>query len=315
MASEDEMDDRLRARMEAFDGDDYSSPESQGEDSSEGEYDEDASSSEAEDNDDAELNEDGFDVSKLSDEQRELIQFKVKFDKASESGFAALQQLQQQLGSKMFKLFRGRLKNALAHDTLYTAQQPKSSKRAAAQTRDKPARKLAKHAPEEVSSKRRPRGVRNVVAVTKKAGLDPRFQAYAGTYHANVHDQAYRFLDDKREQELDEVRQALRKNKQGPKAEELKRLLQSLKNKAANRHQQRQKWDKQMAARKQMSSEGLLDKDGKRKFHLKRSDERRLELLDKYDKLKSKGRLKKAVKQRRQHNMQKDRKDMPALRS
>jgi hypothetical protein len=44
-----------------------------------------------------------------------------------------------------------------------------------------------------------------------------------------------------------------------------------LKNKAANRHQQRQKWDSQMHARKQMSSEGLLDKEGKRKFHLKRS--------------------------------------------
>jgi hypothetical protein len=87
--------------MEAFDGDDYSSEnESEGEEGAVEIHEDDSETSE-EESDVDEPREADQDHSKLSNEQLELIQFKAKLDKASESGFAALQQLQQQLGTKM----------------------------------------------------------------------------------------------------------------------------------------------------------------------------------------------------------------------
>eukprot|EP00730_Choanoeca_flexa_P008428 TRINITY_DN12486_c0_g1_i1.p1 TRINITY_DN12486_c0_g1~~TRINITY_DN12486_c0_g1_i1.p1 ORF type:complete len:235 (+),score=47.46 TRINITY_DN12486_c0_g1_i1:456-1160(+) len=169
--------------------------------------------------------------------------------------------------------------------------------------------------PEEQSSKRRPKALRQVVANTKKAGVDPRFQAYAGTYRPQAHDEAYRFLDETRETEFADVKRALRKHKQGAKHDELKRLLQSMKNKAVHRAQSRAKWEGEKKKRKLMQAQGLIDKEGKSKFHLKRSDQRKLEMLAKFESLKAKGQLKKAVKQRRKHNIQKERKALPDVRA
>eukprot|EP00730_Choanoeca_flexa_P008430 TRINITY_DN12486_c0_g1_i3.p1 TRINITY_DN12486_c0_g1~~TRINITY_DN12486_c0_g1_i3.p1 ORF type:complete len:319 (+),score=93.84 TRINITY_DN12486_c0_g1_i3:113-1069(+) len=318
MASDDEVDARLRARMEAFDGDDYSESGDEAEDEEEFEIDIEAESSDEDASDSGFATNLGDDNSHLSEEQRELIAFKERYDKANTSGFAALQQLQQSLGSKKFKLLRGRLKNALAHDTLYTLK-PSSAGNGGKRTKPnhdgaKPA-KQAKHAPEEQSSKRRPKALRQVVANTKKAGVDPRFQAYAGTYRPQAHDEAYRFLDETRETEFADVKRALRKHKQGAKHDELKRLLQSMKNKAVHRAQSRAKWEGEKKKRKLMQAQGLIDKEGKSKFHLKRSDQRKLEMLAKFESLKAKGQLKKAVKQRRKHNIQKERKALPDVRA
>ena len=53
-------------------------------------------------------------------------------------------------------------------------------------------------------------------------------------------------------------------------------------------------------------------KEGKKRFFLKKSEKKKQELIQKYQELKSTGRLQKAIEKKRKKNAQKDRRYMPS---
>ncbi|EDQ92513.1 uncharacterized protein MONBRDRAFT_35572 [Monosiga brevicollis MX1] len=342
--SEDEHMNRIRARMEAFD--EPSSDENEEQPDMGAELPSDSEQvtyvqrqqqrlqrqsrrprqavSEDEDEDEDEDDTGGADEtddadqleSEESDDDDDVEGLQIQFDDdaevqryhaAAEDGFQALQALQEEMGLKAFRQLKARAAQvSQTASTGSTGQQPAAKK---------PRRQRGSSAPQEVSSKRRPRGVRQVVASYKPRARDPRFEAVSGTFHADKFDRNYEFLEEKQQQELDTVRQELRRTKDPERQEQVKRLLQSLRNKQADRKAKRTARERDHARRQAMHQAGLIDQEtGLAKYHLKKSTQRQLDLLAQYDQLKSNSQLNKAMKTRRKHRVAKLKKSFPNKR-
>ncbi|EGD75375.1 hypothetical protein PTSG_06452 [Salpingoeca rosetta] len=153
-------------------------------------------------------------------------------------------------------------------------------------------------APVSMSSKKRPPAVRRVIAAPRKA-RDPRFDSKCGTLDEQQFQQAYGFLDEKRKAEMKQIQKRLKKVKNAERKQELQRLLQSMKEQEKAREQKARQREAKVKRNKMV-------KDSKGKYFLKKSDQKKLELLSKFEKLKKSGKLDKALKNRRKHNLQKD---------
>merc|ERR1712225_31308 len=89
----------------------------------------------------------------------------------------------------------------------------------------------SKHAPTEISSKKAVSRKREVVPVVKRAYRDPRFEAVGGPIDETKVSKAYAFLDDYREDEMKELRNAIKNTKDEDAKEKLKRALLSMESK------------------------------------------------------------------------------------
>lgn len=90
----------------------------------------------------------------------------------------------------------------------------------------------------------------------------------------------------------------MRKTKSETRRAELRRLLQSMRDQERQREQEAKA---RAEKRERRRAERALVKEGKRPFFLKSRDEKKLQLLDKYEDLKKKGKLKQAMRSRRKH--------------
>ncbi|GAP84103.2 putative rRNA processing protein [Rosellinia necatrix] len=152
--------------------------------------------------------------------------------------------------------------------------------------RPKPQRS-SKHAPAEMSSKRQVTRRREVISVAPRAAArDPRFSAASGPVDEARARAAYAFLDTYREAEMAELRAAAKTAKSAPERE------------VVARHRREEK---------------ALVAQGKRPFYLKKSEQKRRALVDRFAGMKKK-QVDRAIERRRKKLTSRERREMPTAR-
>jgi ribosomal RNA-processing protein 36 len=168
----------------------------------------------------------------------------------------------------------------------------------------------SKHAPTELSSKKAVSRKREVVPVIKRDYRDPRFEPFAGPVDDSKFRKAYSFLDEYREDEIKELRGALKTTKDGDTKERLKQALLSME---SRKKAQMRKDKEQEVLDQHRKEEKELVKQGKKPFYLKKAEQKKRMLLDQYGQLKGK-QLDRVIERRRKKTEGKEKKRMPFSR-
>ncbi|RXN06566.1 amine sulfotransferase-like protein [Labeo rohita] len=165
------------------------------------------------------------------------------------------------------------------------------------------------HGPQEISAKKHVPFLRKVVPVKKRISRDPRFDDLSGEYKPAIFHKTYKFINNIREKETEIVKKKLRKVKSETKKEELKGLLKRMENQQKARQRQEQEREKELQfKRKQRELVG----QGHKPFYLKKSDQKKLELAEKFSELKKSGKLENFLSKKRKRNATKDRRKLPS---
>lgn len=197
--------------------------------------------------------------------------------------------------------------------------QPPSKKK------DKAPSRSSKHAPTEVSSKRPVSRKREIIAVKQAQARDPRFDPLvtsrssfgagaAGTSRAAEDHarRAYAFLDEYRDDEMRQLRAAVKRAKAPAEKEKLQRALTSME----SRKRARERKDRERAVvEEHRRQEKELVREGKKAqpFYLKRSEQKKQLLLDQFAGLSEKQRDK-AIEKKRKKIAGKEKKSLPMER-
>ncbi|OCK91244.1 DUF947-domain-containing protein [Cenococcum geophilum 1.58] len=169
----------------------------------------------------------------------------------------------------------------------------------------------SKHAPATQSSKRAVTRKRTVVEVKKPVVRDPRFDPLTGPRPDEaVLKKRYSFLNDCKSSEMAELRAIIKKTKNEAEKEILKRKLLSME---SQQKAQAGKEKQQEIVREHRKKERELVKQGKKPFFLKKSEQKKLTLIDRYENMKGKQRDR-VIERRRKKATARERKNMPAER-
>jgi ribosomal RNA-processing protein 36 len=168
----------------------------------------------------------------------------------------------------------------------------------------------SKHAPTEISSKKAVSRKREVVPVAKREFRDPRFEPLSGYIDESKVRAAYSFLDDYREDEMKELKTALKNTKDEDAKEKLKRALMSMESK---KKAQVRKQKEQEILDKHRKEEKELVKQGKQPFYLKKAEQKKRLLLNQFGELKGK-KLDHVIERRRKKQEGREKKKMPFKR-
>lgn len=175
-------------------------------------------------------------------------------------------------------------------------------------------KRASKHAPQEVSSKRAVTRRREVVEPLVPAGLrprDPRFDgAVKGVFDDRVFRRNYEFLDGYREEEVKVLRREMEREKNPRRKGEMERTVRSME---SRKQQQQQKARSEELLREHKKKEREMIKQGKKPFYLKKTEQKKMLLMDKYNKLNPK-QLDKAIERKRKRKAQKEHKNIPYAR-
>lgn len=146
--------------------------------------------------------------------------------------------------------------------------------------------------------------------VPKVAYRDPRFEPVTGPVDESKVRKAYSFLDEYREDEMKELREKIKTSKDESAKERMKRTLLSMESK--KKAQVRK--DKELEILdKHRKEEKELVKQGKQPFYLKKAEQKKRVLLDRYGDLKGK-QLDRVIERRRKKVEGKEKKNMPFAR-
>ncbi|CAH1791959.1 unnamed protein product [Owenia fusiformis] len=222
-------------------------------------------------------------------EDEELASIKAEL---SHMPFEELQQLKEKLGVKLY--------NQAIFGTTASGR-PSGSK-------NKVFKRANKNRPMEISSKRKPKRLREVIEVKKKVHRDPRFDDLSGEYNEDLFKQSYGFIDDVKAREMKRLKKSMKVEADPEKKEKLKYLLDR---KVQQDHTEKQKTKRKDADRVLKKQERGLIKQGKTPFYLKSADKKKLELAEKYKELKKSGKLEAYLGKKRKKNAQKERKKLP----
>lgn len=140
--------------------------------------------------------------------------------------------------------------------------------------------------------------------------IDPRFSELSGEFDFTGYRRAYEFVDTLREREANELTKASR-GVSGPAAANLKKAAMVIKSRMATEKDREEKLGRR---KERFRKEREAVANGKKPFYMKASEEKRLDLLDKYEGLKAKGGVDKYMKKRRQKLAAKDHKLIPRSR-
>lgn len=168
----------------------------------------------------------------------------------------------------------------------------------------------SKHAPTEISSKKAVSRKREVVPVTKREFRDPRFETMDGPVDESRVRRAYSFLDDYRDDEIKQLKEAIKTAKDDNVREKLKRTLLSMESK--KKAQMRKDREQEVIDRHKKEEKELV-KQGKQPFYLKKAEQKKRVLLDQYGELKGK-QLDHVIERRRKKVEGKEKKKMPFAR-
>ncbi|KAF1831995.1 DUF947-domain-containing protein [Decorospora gaudefroyi] len=171
-----------------------------------------------------------------------------------------------------------------------------------------PRARSSKHAPAVQSSKRMVSRKRKVVDVKKPTFRDPRFDNVSGPRpDEHVVGKRYSFLNDYRASEIADLRKTIKKTKSEDEKERLKKQLLSMESQQKTREN---KEKLQEIARNHKKQEKELVKQGKKPFFLKKSEQKKMALVDRFQNMKSKQRDK-VIERRRKKVTAKERRNMP----
>ncbi|XP_027008007.2 ribosomal RNA processing protein 36 homolog [Tachysurus fulvidraco] len=171
-----------------------------------------------------------------------------------------------------------------------------------------PAKRSNKDRPEEISAKKPVAYLRRVGSVKAPILRDPRFDDLSGEFKPEVFSQTYKFIEDIRQREAEMVKKKLKKIKSNAKKEEMKSFLKRLENQKRNLERRDQQREKELGYKKKRR---VLVGDGHRPFYLKKSEQKKLQLAEKYSELKKSGKLENFMSKKRKRNTVKDRRRMP----
>jgi len=230
--------------------------------------------------------------------------------------FGALAKAQEALGKRKrgpesdpeaLQELRKKLKG-LEHDLHGAGGEAAERKAGKKDTRD--FARPSKHAPAEMSSKKAVSRKREAIPVTKREYRDPRFEALSGPLDETKIKKNYSFLEGYRDDEMKKLKDEIRKTKDPTAKETLKRALLSMESK---KKAQQAKDKQQDIIREHRAKEKELIKQGKKPFYLKKTEQKKLALIDKYSNMKGK-QLDRAIERKRKKKAQRDRRHMPETR-
>lgn len=169
----------------------------------------------------------------------------------------------------------------------------------------------SKHAPMEMSSKRMVSRKREVVSINKVAPRDPRFSAASGPAMDEARARkAYAFLDEYRDSEMAQLKAAMKKTKSAAEKEELGRALKSMQSR--KEAQARRDAERELVARHRRQEKELVAQ-GKKPFYLKKSEQKKQLLMDRFAGMKKK-QVDRTIERRRKKLTARERKSMPVAR-
>ncbi|KAI1215047.1 DUF947-domain-containing protein [Annulohypoxylon truncatum] len=173
----------------------------------------------------------------------------------------------------------------------------------------KPSHRTSKHAPTEQSSKRQVSRKREVVAVHKPVARDPRFSSAVSGRPLDEEKarRAYDFLDKYREDEMAQLRSAIKKTRDESAKEELRRALKSMQ---GRKQAQEQRDKERRVLEEHRRQEKELVKQGKKPFYLKKSEQKKRLLVDRFAGLKKK-QVDRVIERRRKKLAARERRDAP----
>ncbi|KAH7318706.1 hypothetical protein B0I35DRAFT_432779 [Stachybotrys elegans] len=170
--------------------------------------------------------------------------------------------------------------------------------------------RTSKHAPQEMSSKRAVSRRREIIADTGPKHRDPRFEPLGDArVDAARASRAYSFLDEYRDREMADLRAQIKKTKDARAKEDLKRQLMSMESKKKAR-QRKEDEDKLLAEHRKQEKE--LVAQGKKPFYLKKSEQKKRLLMDRFAGM-SKGQVDKAIAKKRKKVAGKEKKELDSL--
>jgi ribosomal RNA-processing protein 36 len=168
----------------------------------------------------------------------------------------------------------------------------------------------SKHAPTEISSKKAVSRKREVVPVPKREFRDPRFEPLSGFVDEVKVRAAYSFLDEYRDDEIKELKSAIKTARDEDAKDKLKRALMSMESK---KKAQMRKQKEQEILDNHRKAEKELVKQGKQPFYLKKAEQKKRVLLDQFGGLKGK-KLDHVIERRRKKQEGREKKKMPFKR-
>ncbi|KAF8427276.1 hypothetical protein EV426DRAFT_699099 [Tirmania nivea] len=182
-----------------------------------------------------------------------------------------------------------------------------------------PPKRASKSAPAEQSSKKPVSRYRGAVEVNIPKARDPRFDSAAGAVNESQFKKNYAFLNEYKEKEIgalkEEIKKAKSKGTRGGAglerdAQEMKRMLKRME----SQKQTQEAKDRSAAlVAEYKKKERELIKQGKTPYFLKKSEQKRMILMDRYSKLGEKE-LDRVLARKRKHKAAKERKNMPWAR-
>uniref|UniRef100_K3WEB5 rRNA biogenesis protein RRP36 n=1 Tax=Globisporangium ultimum (strain ATCC 200006 / CBS 805.95 / DAOM BR144) TaxID=431595 RepID=K3WEB5_GLOUD len=172
-------------------------------------------------------------------------------------------------------------------------------------------KRVSKNHPLEISSKRQVSRFKTVVEVKKKKLVDPRFDSLSGRLNQDLFKKSYAFLDEYKQNELDELKRKLKFAKATTRREELKNEI-NLRSQELTENKKQEKIKSALTKRKREEREAV--ESGKNPFYLKRKDKKKLELQTKFQDLQESGRLSKFMAKKRKKNASKDHRWLPTQR-
>jgi len=167
-----------------------------------------------------------------------------------------------------------------------------------------------KNRPRETSSKKTVGRFKDVVGLTseqKSAKRDPRFDSLCGEFDAKVFKDSYKFVDDIKARELKELKARLKDDEDLD--EETRAKIKYLIQRNENQVREKAKLDKRREVEKEQKRKNReLAKEGKRPQFMSKRERQNVELVDKFEELKSSGKLENYMRKKSKKNLAKDRK-------
>lgn len=170
--------------------------------------------------------------------------------------------------------------------------------------------RTSKHAPAELSSKKAVSRKREAVPTQKMNHRDPRFEPLSGPVDEQKIKKNYCFLENYRDSEISKLKSDIRKTKDSEAKESLKRALISME---SRKKTQEMKEQQQEVLRKHRKEEKEKIEQGKRPFYMKKGDQKKMALVERFDGMKGK-QVDKVIERRRKKKTAKERKGMPDAR-
>ncbi|PNP48352.1 hypothetical protein TGAMA5MH_00636 [Trichoderma gamsii] len=170
-------------------------------------------------------------------------------------------------------------------------------------------KRSSKHAPQEMSSKKPVSRRREILVDPRRKARDPRFEALTGTLDEAKVAKNYAFLEDYRESEMADLRAQIKKTKDVTAKEDLKRQLLSMESKKKARQK---KEDEAKLLQEHRKKEKELVAQGKQPFYLRKSEQKKQLLMNRYADM-SKGQVDKAIERKRKKVASKEKKELISL--